>query len=124
LREISTNVDVIISTTTVTGQGVARKCMSGADAFIYFPFDISFFVRRSLRAVNPDVFVSVESEIWPNFLFETGKRNIPAILVNGIVSDKTFKRGMMVRAFYRRVLGEIRRFLMQTDADAERIISL
>jgi len=127
LREIKSLVpdaEIVVSTTTTTGQEMARKSLVDVEHFIYFPLDFPMFVRSSLKAVRPDIFVSVESEIWPNFLAAAKSMGIPAFIVNGIISDNTVKNGMKISPIYRWALSNVERMLMQTEADAERIISL
>lgn len=124
LKALAPNVEIVVSTTTSTGQEMARKTLKEADHIIYFPFDIPFFVRRSISSVDPDVFVSVESEIWPNFLDAVGRREIPVLIVNGVVSDKTVRWGRRLKPIYSWALGNFERFLMQSEADAKRIIGL
>lgn len=124
LKALLPNVEIVVSTTTTTGQAMARKILKEADQIIYFPLDIRPFVRRSLSIVDPDVFVSVESEIWPNFLAAARKRKVPTLIVNGIVSDNTVRWGRRLRFVYRWALGNVSRLLMQSKADANRIIEL
>jgi len=61
--------------------------MAIADAIFYFPLDWSFCVRRVLRAVRPSLVVVLETEIWPNFLREARRQNIPVLIVGGRISD-------------------------------------
>lgn len=124
LRRIIPEAELIVSTTTTTGQKMARKALPEADHIIYFPIDLIPFVRRSFSAVNPDIFVCVESEIWPNFLAHARSRGIPAIVVNGIVSENTLRWGKRLRFIYKWALSNVEQFLMQTDEDARRIIEL
>lgn len=127
LREIKSLVpdaEILVSTTTTTGQEMARKSLADAEHFIYFPLDFPMFVLSSLKAVRPDVFVSVESEIWPNFLAAAKSLGIPSLIVNGIVSDNTVKNGRKISRVYRWALSNVDRMLMQTRADAERITNL
>jgi 3-deoxy-D-manno-octulosonic-acid transferase len=120
---------LIVSTTTITGQALARERMRFADAVIYFPLDWAFCVRRALRAVRPALVVVLETEIWPNFLREAGKSKIPVIFVGGRISDQSFARyqryfrkvGFFLRPFLRSALANASAFLMQSEADAERI---
>jgi len=83
LKEAYPNRPLIISTTTNTGQALARERMPFADAVIYFPLDWAFSVRRALDAVRPSVVLVLETEIWPNFLREAGRRKIPVLFVSG-----------------------------------------
>jgi 3-deoxy-D-manno-octulosonic-acid transferase len=132
LKEQHPELPLIISTTTATGQAVARERMRFADAVIYFPFDWRFSVRCVLDAARPAIVVILETEIWPNFLRETKRRGIPVIFISGRISDKSFARylkcfgmfGFYLRPFMRSVLEQPAAFLMQTERDAERIREL
>lgn len=123
---------LVVSTTTMTGQAVAREKMPFADAVIYFPLDWAFCVRRALQAVQPGLVILVETEIWPNFLRECAKRGVPVMLASGRISDRSFARyrklltalGMVLKPFLRRVLADINAFLMQSRQDVERIKAL
>ena len=123
---------LIISTTTQTGQALAGERVKAADAVIYFPFDWAFCVRRALDAVKPALVIVLETEIWPNFLREADRRDVPVIFVSGRISDKSFTRyqkffgwaGFYLRPFLRDALGHARAFLMQSARDAERVREL
>lgn len=123
---------LIVSTTTQTGQALARERVKSADAVIYFPFDWAFCVRRALDAVKPALVIVLETEIWPNFLREADRRKVPVIFVSGRISDKSFGRyqkffgwaGFYLRPFLRSALGHARAFLMQSTRDAERVREL
>jgi 3-deoxy-D-manno-octulosonic-acid transferase len=123
---------LIVSTTTQTGQALARERVKAADAVIYFPFDWAFCVRRALDAVKPALVIILETEIWPNFLREADRRKVPVIFVSGRISDKSFARyqkffgwaGFYLRPFLRDALGHARAFLMQSARDAERVREL
>lgn len=123
---------LIVSTTTITGQALARERLSFADAVIYFPLDWSFCVRRALDAVQPALVLVLETEVWPNFLREAGRRKIPILFVSGRISDRSFARyqkylgifGFFLRPFLKDALSHATAFLMQGERDAERIRAL
>ncbi|HJU53691.1 MAG TPA: glycosyltransferase N-terminal domain-containing protein, partial [Pyrinomonadaceae bacterium] len=116
---------LVVSTTTATGQRVAREVFrTDATAVIYFPFDWAWAVRRSLRAVNPSAVLIMETELWPNFLRECKRRGLPVAVVNGRLSEKSFRRYQRVRRFVKRIVGDLALALMQTEADAERMRAL
>src|SRR5947207_3031818 len=92
LKEAYPDRSLIISTTTNTGQALARERLPFADAVIYFPLDWAFCVRRALDAARPSVVLVLETEIWPNFLREAGRRKIPVLFVSGRVSDRSEER--------------------------------
>jgi 3-deoxy-D-manno-octulosonic-acid transferase len=132
LKETYPSRLLVISTTTATGQQLARERMDFADAIFYFPLDWGFCVRRVMRAVRPSIVVVLETEIWPNFLREARRKDIPVLFVGGRISDRSFARyqrhlrvfGFFLRPFLRRVLGDARSFLMQSEKDGERIRAL
>ncbi len=132
LKETYPNRPLIVSTTTITGQTLARERLPFADAILYFPLDWAFCVRRALRAVQPAIVVVLETEIWPNFLREAGRLEIPVVFVSGRISDRSFARyqrylgrvGFFLRPFLRSALAHARAFLMQSENDAQRIRAL
>ncbi|PYX65080.1 MAG: 3-deoxy-D-manno-octulosonic acid transferase, partial [Acidobacteria bacterium] len=132
LKEAYPNRPLIVSTTTQTGQALARERIPFADAIIYFPLDWAFCVRRALDAVRPSAVLVLETEIWPNFLHEAGRRKIPVLFVSGRISDRSFARyqsylgvfGFFLRPFLRNVLSNTSAFLMQGEKDADRIRAL
>jgi 3-deoxy-D-manno-octulosonic-acid transferase len=116
---------LVVSTVTLTGQRVAREVFRGeAAAVIYFPFDWSWSVRRALRRVNPSAVLIMETELWPRFMRECRVRRIPVALVNGRLSERSFKRYRLIRSFISRVVSDLDLALMQSEADAERIRAL
>ena len=132
LKEQYPERPLIVSTTTITGQAIARERMPFADAVIYFPLDWAFCVKRALAAVKPAIVVVLETEIWPNFLKEAGRQGIPVLFVSGRISDRSYVRyqqwlkraGFFLRPFLRSALGYAAGFLMQSEKDAERVREL
>ncbi len=123
---------LVVSTTTITGQALANERMPFADAVIYFPLDWAFCTRRALAAVRPALVVVLETEIWPNFLREAARRNVPVVFVSGRISDRSFARshtwlslaGFYLRPFLRDALAHASGFWMQSKKDAKRVIAL
>jgi 3-deoxy-D-manno-octulosonic-acid transferase len=115
---------LIVSTTTATGQAVARSRVAEADGCCYFPFDWRFSVRRALEAVKPQIVILMESELWLNFLSECEERAIPVMVANGRISDRSFARSQKFRFFVRRLYGKVTRLAMQSRVDAERAVAL
>lgn len=132
LKEAHPHRPLIVSTTTITGQALARERMPFADAVIYFPLDWAFCVRRAFAAVRPSIVVILETEIWPNFLREARRHEVPVVFVSGRISDRSFARfqsylgalGFFLRPFLRSALANATGFLMQSEKDAERIRAL
>ncbi len=123
---------LVISTTTMTGQNLARERMPCADAIVYFPFDWAFSVRKVMDAIKPAVVVVLETEIWPNFLREAARRKVPVIFTSGRISDRSFARfqrclaifGCYLRPLLASALSNASSFLMQTESDAQRLRAL
>jgi 3-deoxy-D-manno-octulosonic-acid transferase len=113
-----------VSTTTVTGQQVARRAFKDNATIFYFPLDLNWIVRRVLRTLRPSAVLIVETELWPNLLRECHRRSIPVALLNGRISQNSFRRYLWIRSFMRRVLRNISVAIMQSQADAERIRDL
>ncbi|MCA1574737.1 MAG: 3-deoxy-D-manno-octulosonic acid transferase [Acidobacteria bacterium] len=116
---------LVISTTTLTGQNLARELFkSEAAKVFYFPFDWRWTVRRALKAINPSAVLIMETELWPGFLRECHTQQIPVAIVNGRISHQSFRRYKWISGFVSRVLECLSVGIMQTETDAERIRSL
>src|ERR1039457_6288016 len=95
---------IVVSTTTATGQALARERF-GAGRVFYYPLDFAWAVRAYLRVLRPKMLVLMESELWPRMLVEGGRAGIPGVVVNARVSDRSYARGLRVRAVWGKVLG-------------------
>ena len=115
---------LFISTTTMTGQQIARSSFQMADGIFYFPIDLPFVVRRVLDIVRPQLFIMMETEIWPNLLRECQARGIRTIVINGRISPRSFPRYRLVRPLFRRVLALIDRYCVQGEETAGRLALL
>lgn len=113
-----------ISTTTVTGQHVARRLFAEQATVFYFPIDWKWTIRRVMRIVKPSALLIMETELWPNLIRECHRRSIPVALVNGRISVNSFGRYRMIRPFMKRVLANLTSAIMQSEADVERIREL
>src|SRR6478672_678927 len=124
LRERYPRLRLFLSTTTMTGQQIARNNLQYVDEVFYFPFDLGFIVNRTLRLVKPRMFIMMETEIWPNLLRACRRGGIKTVLVNGRISSRSYPRYRLARPFFRRVLSNVDRFCMQGEESARRIIDL
>jgi len=124
LRKRYPSLRLFLSTTTRSGQQIARRSITDIDGIFYFPFDWPFTVRRTLSIVRPKLFVMVENEIWPTMLRECRRRSIKTIVINGRISARSFPRYRLIRPFFKRVLADIDRFCVQGEETAGRLISL
>ena len=123
LRERFPRRQLIVSTTTPTGRGLAIERLK-ADRVVYFPLDLPNVVKRSLGRIRPSAVIIAETEIWPNFLRECGISGIPVFMVNGRISDKSYRRYLRMQRWLPRVLNGYRVLGMQSEMDAERIRTL
>jgi 3-deoxy-D-manno-octulosonic-acid transferase len=114
------DVRVVISTTTRTGQKLAREKF-GAENVFYFPFDFPWAVNRYVRALKPRLLVLLETEFWPNFLHAAQTNQIPLAVVNARVSDRSFPRYRRLRHFWARALSSVSLALAQSEVDSERL---
>ncbi len=121
LKQKRPDVEIIFSTSTETGQEMARRLVRGAAAFIYFPLDIPCVVHKIIRLAKPNAFVMVETELWPNFLKFCGKSKINTLLVNGRISPRSFRHYQLTGFFWRRILSNLSAAGMIAQIDAERI---
>jgi 3-deoxy-D-manno-octulosonic-acid transferase len=121
LRRLLPDAIIFVTTITQTGNAVARRSAKHADVFAFFPIDYSFIVKRALTVVKPDVFVVVETEIWPNFLSTAKKMGVPTIMVNGRISDRSMNRSKYWRWLFGWATSNIDYCAMQSELDADRI---
>ena len=123
LREAFTDHRLIISTTTKTGQELAKKVFAdSADAVFYFPFDWKFSVRNALENYKPSLVLLMETEIWPRFIREAKRSGAKAAIVNGRLSERSSRRYSTFPGFISRILAGVDLALMQSENDAERIL--
>jgi 3-deoxy-D-manno-octulosonic-acid transferase len=121
LRKIYPDKKIVISTVTPTGNKIAKSFAQENDFVTYLPLDLSFIVRRVLDRVDPCLFIIAETEIWPNLLSYLSKKGIPSIVVNGRISDGSFRGYSAIRCLIKPILAKIHSFCVQTQRDAERL---
>jgi 3-deoxy-D-manno-octulosonic-acid transferase len=124
LRKRYPGLRIFVSTTTMTGQQVARTRLHDVDAVFFFPFDLPIFVNRTLRLVRPRLFIMMETEIWPNLLRACRRAGVKTMLVNGRISTRSYPRYRVARRFFSKVLDDIDRMCMQSDESSRRIIDI
>jgi len=115
--------EIVISTTTKTGQEAARKHYPEKRIF-YYPLDLSFATRRVLRRVKPEAVILMELEIWPNFLLATSETRVPVLLANGRISDHSFRRYRILQRVIPEPMDRIMLYCVQTRIYGERFLRL
>jgi len=124
LRRVRPGVRFVLTTNTSTGYALARKKVRDPDAALYFPVDIPWVMRRAFRAIAPKAVVLVENEMWPNLVRRAGAEGIPVAMVNGRISDHSYRGYRKVRFLTRRLLPGIGAFCVQSDGDGRRLAAL
>ena len=114
----------VISTTTTTGQELARSRCPENTKVIFCPIDFRWMVRRTFDIIRPSRLVIFETELWPNLIWEAKKRGVPAIVVNGRMSDHSSKGYYRMRLFFAPILKSLSMILVQTEADRARYLAV
>lgn len=114
----------VISTTTSTGQELARNKCDELTKVIYCPVDSYFAVRRTMKLINARKMIILETELWPNMIFQAKKRGMQLVLINSRLSDHSVKGYRRLSAFFRPMLMKFDLISAQSAMDAERILSI
>lgn len=120
---IADSESLTVTTVTTTGQRQARAQFPRA-AITYLPLELGFAVDRFLESHRPTALILCEGDLWPLVLSRTRKRKLPIVVVNGRISDRSFRRMRRLRPFLRPVLEPVDAFGVQTEADRQRLIEL
>ncbi|MBP2654203.1 MAG: Three-deoxy-D-manno-octulosonic-acid transferase protein [Firmicutes bacterium] len=124
IRLAMPGVPILISVVTTSGYAMAKRIISEADGVIYFPLDLPWLGKSVVGQIRPKIFLLVETELWPNFLYAARAFDIPVLMVNGRISDKNVHRYRYLRGLLRDMLSTVKRFCMQSEIDAEYIVSM
>ncbi|HEY9786622.1 MAG TPA: 3-deoxy-D-manno-octulosonic acid transferase [Candidatus Obscuribacterales bacterium] len=117
-------IPVVVSTTTGTGQQLARERVGDWATVIYFPYDVPWATKNWLNVLKPQLVVIVETEIWPGFIDQCARRLIPLAVVNGRLSPRSHRFYMRLRALFGPTLRKIEAIGVQTKEEKERYISV
>jgi len=120
IRERMADWEVVISTTTYTGRAVAEENYAGLRVF-HFPFDFSWVVEKAFGRIRPSCVVLAEGELWPNFLGEAVRRNVPVAVVNGRLSEKSARGYGLLQRLLGRRFPAVRLWCVQSESEAERV---
>lgn len=124
LRELMPQAGIVISTGTETGQGKASESIPKVGGLFYLPLDFPAFVNRVVHRIQPDLFVLMETELWPNLIHSLKETGAKVALANGRISDRSFPRYRKLRSFFTPILNEIDLFLMASELDGARIAKM
>ncbi|MCE5340589.1 MAG: 3-deoxy-D-manno-octulosonic acid transferase [Planctomycetaceae bacterium] len=124
LKKQLPDYEIIISVTTDTGIEQARKIYGKDLRLFFYPFDFSFVVKRAFKKLKPNICLLMELEVWPNFTSRATKLNIPVVVINGRISDRSFPRYKLVRPIVANTFKKVALFLSQDQTYAKRFIKL
>jgi len=124
LKERYPSKGIILSTITDTGRKVARKGAPKGTAVVYLPFDIPLILNAVIKRVRPEILIVIETELWPNIFRAFKKKGIPVVVLNGRISEHSFRGYKRISFFMKRALSHVDIFGMQDKVYAERIRSM
>ncbi len=124
LRKEFPSHTLLFSTVTHTGNKVARTIATGDEEVFYLPFDLSFIVDRVVRIINPELFLCLETELWPNLISSLYRHDAKIVLTNGRISNKSYSGYQKIRFAISKLLSKFSLILVQSEQDATRILNL
>ena len=124
LKKIFPNANILVTTTTKTGSNRLKQIFKEEVFHQYLPFDIVYFVNKFLRFWKPDCLILIETEIWPNLIYQCSNRKIPVLLLNGRLSTKSLVNYQKLENLSKKTFSKIDMIIAQTDQDKENFITL
>jgi 3-deoxy-D-manno-octulosonic-acid transferase len=115
--------EIVLSTTTVTGRKLARDSYPELITF-YCPFDFTWGLKRALNRLRPRLLILAELELWPNLISLAHRRGVEIAIVNGRLSERSFKGYSRIRFLTRSLLSKLDCIAVQNSTYAERFIQL
>jgi 3-deoxy-D-manno-octulosonic-acid transferase len=115
---------IVITVTTKTGYELAQKRLAQYGPVLCSPLDFSWVVKGFIHSIKPRLYIAAETEIWPNLFSQLDKGNVPIVIINGRISDKSFPRYQCISFLLKNILSHVRGFCMQSDLDAKRMLEL
>ena len=114
---------VAVSTTTATGQRLAKERLPESPVF-YLPLDFAVVIRRYLHVLHPNLLILMESELWPNLIQQCACSGVPVAVVNARISDRSLPRYLRLRRLWRPLLAQISLYLPQSEENAARLLRI
>ncbi len=124
IRRDIPQAEIIFSTTTKSGGQYAQRMTGLVDHFIPFPVDFYWTVRKFINHLTPDLFILIETDLWPNILWQMKARNITTILANGRITENSFKNYKRATFLFGPLFDSFSRLSMQVEIDAQNMIDL
>ncbi|MEI6562721.1 MAG: 3-deoxy-D-manno-octulosonic acid transferase [bacterium] len=123
-RQAQPDIAFVMTVNTSTAHSLATKAMNKADALVYFPVDFPVVIRRVLGLLRPQMLVLTECEFWPNLIRLSNAKKIPMMLINGRMSDRSFKGYYRLRWIFTPLLNMLDHLCVQGPQDRDRYLSL
>lgn len=124
-KQIHPEENIIITTTTKTGQAIAQNAFKEIAAKVtYFPYDFFFSVNSFINKYNPEKIVIAETEIWPCLVTKANKRGIKVYTINGRISPHSYEGYKKIKMLLSPVINRYEKIYMQSEADRERMIEI
>lgn len=124
IKEKRADLEIILTTTTPTGMEVAKRSFDSMAQTLYFPYDFPWSVKNAIKRINPAVFITIDTEIWPNVIRGCKRHGAKVALTNGRISDKSYPSYMKWSFLINPLLAMVDLCLMQGDRDVDRIIAM
>jgi len=124
LMEIHPKGNFVVTCTTPTGSAQVLKLFADRVTHVYLPYDLPDAIARFLNKIQPDIFMVMETELWPNMLAACAQRRIPSVLLNGRMSEKSAKGYQKFSALTQPMVSSLSKVIAQSEADAQRFLSL
>ncbi len=113
----NSNLNILVTTGTITSAKIIEPKLPKQALHQFYPLDHPIWVKHFLNQWQPDFIIWLESELWPNMLYEVKKRNIPAILVNAHMSEKSYLKWQKLPSIAKIMLSAFSKILCQNDVD-------
>src|SRR5919198_739140 len=123
LRRMYPDLPVVMTTVTETGARIVRDHFAGVATHRFFPLDLPGPIRRLVRAIHPAFLICMETELWPNTFRALARRRVPVMIVNGRLSDRSFRRYRLVKPLLRPPLYDVGGFALPSQGEAGRGIA-
>ena len=120
LKEKFSDFEIVISTTTDTGYARAKALYGSQYTVFYFPYDFSLISRRAFDNIRPAICLLMELEVWPNFVDTAKKLNVPVVVVNGRISEKSYSRYLLIKPIIKKIFKDLSLILSQTQLYGQR----
>lgn len=124
IHEETPELAITLTSNTQTSASVAKKQLPKSIQYFYFPLDYSWAIKRLIKKISPQSIFIVETEFWPNLYIQAHKQNIPLVIINGRISEKTLHAKNWLKNIYAEILPLVTRVYARSETDQNRFIEL